>query len=76
MHPILVLTRVATVLGICMGSALATGARGPRTDTPRHVRRSARDEGWERRLRQTAARREACRPGRPQPHLLAAHLIT
>lgn len=46
-----ILTRFAMVFGICTTIASAQAPRGPRTDAPNHIRRSARDEGWTRRLR-------------------------
>jgi len=61
------LTRLAMLMGVCMTVASAQAPRGPRTDAPGHIRRSARDEGWSRRLRLTQARRSALRDARIRP---------
>ncbi|WP_306600903.1 hypothetical protein [Geothrix sp. 21YS21S-2] len=58
------LTRLAMLLGACMTVASAQAPRWPCTDAPGHIRRSARDEGWTRRLRFTQARRNALRDAR------------
>ncbi|BDU72815.1 hypothetical protein [Mesoterricola silvestris] len=53
------ISRIAMVLAACMTIASAQAPRGPRTDAPDHIRRSARDEAWSRRLRISQARRSA-----------------
>lgn len=60
-------TRVAMGLGVCMTVVSAQAPRWPRTDAPGHIRRSARDEGWSRRLRLTQARRNALWDARIRP---------
>ena len=61
------LSRLAMVLGVCITVASAQAPRGPRTDAPSHIRRSARDEGWTRRLRLSQARHLALCDARIRP---------
>jgi hypothetical protein len=51
------LSRLAVMISIAMTVASAQAPRGRRPDAPRHIAKSARDEGWTRRLRLTEARR-------------------
>ena len=52
-------TLAAIACAVLCTVAAAQAPRGPRTDTPRHIRQSARNEEWIRRRSRRVSRQEA-----------------